>query len=60
MILEITVDETGKVSRATVLRSIPRLDNAAIDCVMKWEYLPALINGIPQSTTISVAVAFAL
>jgi hypothetical protein len=35
VVLEITLDETGRVTKASVLRSVPLLDQAAIDCVMK-------------------------
>jgi protein TonB len=58
VIVEITVDETGRVSRANVIRSIPFLDQAAIDCVMKWEYLPTTINGTPVPLTMAATVAF--
>jgi TonB family protein len=58
VIVEITVGATGKVSRARVLRSIPLLDQAAIDCVMKWEYTPTLINEVPQPVTVTATVTF--
>ena len=58
VILEIRLDETGKVSHASVLRGLPVLDQAAIDCVMKWEFLPVLINGTPQPFLMTVSVAF--
>jgi TonB family protein len=59
VLVEITVDETGRVTHATVLRSLPLLDQAAIDCVMKWEFLPALIYGRPVPMIMTVTVAFA-
>ena len=59
VIVQITVDETGRISRASILRSIRLLDQAAIDCVMKWEYLPALVDDVPQPITTTVAVTFA-
>lgn len=37
---------------------IPLLDTAAIDNVMKWEYLPALMNGVPQPTIMTALVTF--
>jgi TonB family protein len=58
-VVEITVDETGKVSRAVILRSIPLLDQAAIDNVVKWEYMPTLIDGVPGPTTLTTTVNFA-
>lgn len=61
VLVEITVDQTGRVTNASVLRSIPLLDQAAIDCVMKWEFLPALIYGQPTRSApviMTAAVAF--
>jgi TonB family protein len=58
VIVQIMVDESGRVSSASVLRSIPLLDQAAIDCVMKWAYTPALLNGVPRPTTLPVVVNF--
>jgi len=56
VVVEITVDETGKVSRAVILRSIPK---ATIDNVVKWEYMPTLIAGVPGPTTLTTTVNFA-
>jgi TonB family protein len=58
VIVEVRLDETGKVTHASVLRRIPFFDQAAIDCVMKWEFLPALFNGTPQATIMTVVVTF--
>jgi hypothetical protein len=51
---------TFDVERARILRSIPLLDQAAIECVMTWEYLPTLIDGVPQLITMTATVSFAL
>ena len=56
VILEITIAETGKVTDARVLRSIPALDQAAIDCVMQWEYTPTLLDGKPVPVKLTVTV----
>jgi len=40
VILEAIVERTGDVSGVTVLRSIPLLDQAAIDAVRQWKYEP--------------------
>jgi TonB family protein len=58
VIVQIKVDETGKVSQAEVLRSIPLLDQAVIDSIMKWEYLPGLIDGVPFPYLMIVTVKF--
>jgi TonB family protein len=58
VILEIVVHTSGKVSEARVLRSHPPFDQAAIECVHKWEYTPATINGVATPVSFTVAVEF--
>jgi protein TonB len=60
VILEITVDESGRVSDAKVLRSIPLLDQAALDAVRQWEYRPSLLNGVAVPVVMTVTVPFYL
>jgi protein TonB len=60
VILEAVIDEQGRVASARVLRSIPLLDQAAIDAVSQWEYTPTLLNGAPTSIIMTVTVQFAL
>jgi len=36
VIVEIVIDETGRVSKASILRSIPMLDEAALEAVRQW------------------------
>ena len=45
---------------ARVLRSIPLLDNAALDAVKQWEFTPTLLNGQPTAIIMSVTVNFTL
>jgi TonB family protein len=42
VILEATIDESGRVVQACVLRSIPQLDEAALQAVGQWEFTPTL------------------
>ena len=58
VIVQIVVDETGTVGSATIVRSIPLLDQAAIDCVKQWRFTPALANGSPVPSTMVVTVTF--
>jgi len=60
VILEATIGTTGKVQDARVLRSIPMLDEAALDAVKQWEYTPTLLNGVPVPVIMTVTVNFAL
>ncbi len=60
VILETTIDETGKVVDARILRSVPALDQAALEAVRQWRYRPALLNGVPIPVIMTVTVRFAL
>jgi protein TonB len=60
VIIEATIDRHGKVGEAKVLRSIPLLDQAALDAVRQWEYTPTLLNGEPVPVIMTVTVNFTL
>ncbi len=60
VILEAKVDKKGKVEEARVLRSIPLLDQAAIEAVKQWEYEPFLVNGEPKAFLLTITVNFSL
>jgi TonB family protein len=60
VILEAKTDEYGNVVDVRVLRSIPLLDQAAIDAVRKWKYEPLVVDGKPRKVLFTVAVRFAL
>ena len=60
VILEATTDVYGRVQSIKVLRSIPLLDQAAIDAVRQWEYEPMLIDGKPRSAVFTTTVRFTL
>ena len=56
--IEATIGEDGKVLDATVVRSIPLLDQAALDAVRQWEYTPTLLNGVPVPVVVNVTINF--
>ena len=60
VIMDIRIDEGGRVTDAEVLRSIPALDQAAIDAVRQWEFMPTLLNGVPTPVLVTVTVQFTL
>jgi periplasmic protein TonB len=60
VIIEATIGTNGRVQEARVLRSIPLLDNAAIDAVRQWEFTPTLLNGEPVPVIMTVTVNFTL
>lgn len=60
VILEATIGPDGRVTNARVLRSVPLLDQAALEAVRQWEYTPTLLNGAPVPVIMSVTVQFTL
>jgi protein TonB len=60
VILEATTDIYGRVQNVKVLRSIPLLDQAAIDAVRQWVYEPMIINGKPRGVIFTVTIKFQL
>jgi protein TonB len=60
VILEATTDIFGRVVSINVLRSVPLLDEAAVDAVRRWIYEPMVINGRPRGVTFTVTVRFEL
>jgi protein TonB len=60
VILEVLIGADGKVEQAKVMRSIPMLDQAAIDAVRQWEFTPTLVNGEAKKVIMTVTVNFKL
>jgi TonB family protein len=60
VILETTIDTEGRVSDAKVLRSIPVLDDAALEAVRQWEFTPTEVNGMLVPVIMTVTVNFTL
>ena len=60
VILEARIEADGRVVNARVLRSIPELDQAALDAVRQWEFTPTLMNGVPTPVLMTVTIQFSL
>jgi TonB family protein len=60
VILEAIIGTDGRVQSARVLRSIPQLDQAALDAVYQWQYEPTQLNGSPVPVIMTVTVQFTL
>ena len=58
VIIEATIGADGRVIDAKVLRSIPLLDQAALDAVRQWEYKPTLLNGVAVPVIMTVTINF--
>jgi protein TonB len=60
VILEAVIGPDGRVREARVLRSIPLLDQAALEAVRQWEFTPTLLSGVPVPVVMTVTVSFTL
>jgi TonB family protein len=60
VLLEATTDEEGNVAAIRVLKSIPELDQAAIDALKQWKYEPFIVEGQPKGVVFTVTIQFRL
>ena len=60
VIIEAVLDTQGEVRSTRVLRSIPMLDQAALDAVQQWRFAPTVVNGDAVPAIITVTVNFTL
>lgn len=58
VVVEATIDADGKVADAHVVKSVPLLDQAALDAVRQWEYKPSTVGGKPVPVVMTVNVRF--
>jgi TonB family protein len=60
VILQLRIATDGSVADARILRSIPMLDEAALDAVRQWRYEPTDVDGDPVELVMHVTVNFAV
>jgi TonB family protein len=60
VIIEARIGTDGGIEDAHVLRSIPLLDEAALDAVKQWRFTPTLLNGQPVPIIMTMTVNFTL
>ena len=58
VIVSFVVGADGTVMDATIRRSIPLLDQAALDAVKQWRFEPAIAGGVAVSTKRVTALTF--
>jgi TonB family protein len=58
VLAEIVVNESGDVADAKVVRSIPMLDEAALQAVRNWHFAPTMVNGQSVPVRMVVTVNF--
>jgi protein TonB len=60
VILEAVIDIRGMVADVRVLKSIPLLDEAAVEAVKQWRYQATMLNGEAVPIVMTVTVNFGL
>ncbi|MGH7729734.1 MAG: energy transducer TonB [Candidatus Eiseniibacteriota bacterium] len=50
----------GAIERARVSRSVPLLDQAALDAVRQWRFKPAICGGRPVAVWVTIPVRFSI
>jgi TonB family protein len=60
VIMEAVIAADGSVTDTKILRSVPLLDNAAVDAVRQWRFEPTHVNGVAVPVIMTVTVSFNL
>ena len=60
VVMEAVLDPSGRVTQLRVIKSVPLLDQAAVDAVRQWRYTPSLFYGKPVSVLMTITVKFQL
>jgi TonB family protein len=60
VIIEARIEADGRIINARILRSIPLLDQAALDAVTQWVFTPTLQDGSPVPVLTAMTVQFSL
>jgi TonB family protein len=58
VLAEIVINEAGNVTDAKIVRSIPMLDEAALQAVRNWHFAPTMVNGQSVPVRMVVTVNF--
>ena len=58
VVIEAVIATDGTIKDATVVRSVPMLEEAALGAVRLWQFTPTKLNGMPVEVTMTVAVNF--
>ena len=58
VVVELLIDASGRVARGRVIQSIPKLDEAALECVRSWTFTPARKDGRAVPTIAHAPVQF--
>ena len=60
VIAQARIGPQGRVELARIVRSIPALDQAALDAIYQWEFTPTIVDGQAVPVMLTMTVQFAL
>ncbi len=60
VMIQVLVNRDGGVADTRVVKSVPTLDQAAIECVRQWRFKPASSGGKPVAVWVAVPIKFTL
>jgi TonB family protein len=60
VVVDIAIDEEGRVAHAEMRESIPALDAAALATIRAWRFAPAMLGGKPVATVVSAPLTFTI
>jgi TonB family protein len=58
VVLEVALDDAGKITDVRVVRGIPSLTESADRSIRQWKFQPAHLNGEPVHSKMAVAFSF--
>lgn len=58
VVLEVSLDDTGKITDVRVVRGIPSLTEPAVRSARQWKFQPAKLDGKPIPSKVPVAFSF--
>ena len=60
VVIEGTIEESGRLDHLNVVEGHPMLIDAAMEAVRQWRYVPAKLHGLPTTSSVRVNVIFKL
>jgi TonB family protein len=58
VVLEVTLDNAGKITDVRVVRGIPSLTESAERSIRQWKFRPAQLDGEPVHSKVTAAFSF--
>jgi TonB family protein len=58
VVLQVHVDDEGKIGYVEVIREMPRFTLLALNAAQKWQFQPATLNGKPIFSNVAIVFVF--